>query len=392
MKKITANELEKIRGNKRVRQRLAYESPFWFTLLYLRHHLSAPLASFHMEMFHLIQEEKYNFVVVMAFRESGKSTIMNMANVLWSILGKPGKKFVIIVSNTQEQAKNHFLNIKSELEGNEALREDFGPFTENEAAWNRLSLELDYCGAKILSIARDQRVRGLKHNQYRPDLIICDDLEDSVSVEDRTLAAALGQWFESEILPLGNADTKVIVLGNLLSHYWGDPTMNRDSFILRLRLEILTGKIQGIFRAYPLIDDRGKNLWESRYPNRKAVLALRTRVSLGIWIREYLLKSYGQNNEEGPNIKFLTEDSMRDLLERIENNRLKDGYKRVSPYQKALVSQMKEFAIDAPRHSMPIFESLDDPKYFKFLDDMYFYPKKEYLEKRIAKDKKRYGE
>ena len=151
-------------------------------------------------MFHLIQEEKYNFVVVMAFRESGKSTIMNMANVLWSILGKPGKKFVIIVSNTQEQAKNHFLNIKSELEGNEALREDFGPFTENEAAWNRLSLELDYCGAKILSIARDQRVRGLKHNQYRPDLIICDDLEDSVSVEDRTLAAALGQWFESEIL------------------------------------------------------------------------------------------------------------------------------------------------------------------------------------------------
>jgi hypothetical protein len=75
---------------------------------------------------------------------------------------------------------------------------------------------------------------------------------------------------------------------------------------------------------------------------------------------------------------------MRDLLERIENNRLKDGYKRVSPYQKALVSQM--------RHSMPIFESLDDPKYFKFLDDMYFYPKKEYLEKRIAKDKKRYGE
>jgi len=384
MKNINANELEKIRGNKRVRQRLAYESPFWFTLFYLRHHLSAPLAPFHMEMFHLIQEEKYDFVVVMAFRESGKSTIMNMANVLWSILGKPGKKFAIIVSNTQEQAKNHFLNIKAELEGNEALREDFGPFTENEAAWNRLSLELDYCGAKILSVSREQRVRGLKHNQYRPDLIICDDLEDIASAQDRPLAAALVQWFESEILPLGNAETKVIVLGNLLSHYWGDPTMNRDSFILRLRLDIVSGKIQGIFRAYPLIDDRGKNLWQSRYPNRKAMLALRTRVSLGTWVREYLLKSYAQDNEDGPNIHFTREWMIRDDLEKHQG-----FFDRREP-QKALVPQTKEFVIRAPEHVMYIFESVDDPAYRAFLDDTYLYPDIKDLEKKIAEDREQY--
>ena len=384
MKHISAKELEKIRGNKRVRQRLAYESPLWFALFYLRHHMSAPLAPFHMEMFHMVQEKKYNFVVVMAFRESGKSTIMNMANILWSILGKPGKKFAIIVSNTQEQAKNHFLNIKAELESNEALREDFGPFTENEAAWNRLSLELDYCGAKILSISRDQRVRGLKHNQYRPDLIVCDDLEDSVSAVDRTQAAALSQWFESEILPLGNADTTVIVLGNLLTHYWGDPQMNRESFILRLRLDIQLGKINGVFRAYPLIDDRGKNLWQSRYPNRKAMMALRTRVSLGIWVREYLLKSYGQNNEDGPNIHFKREHSIRDDLEKYPGS-----FMRREP-QKALVPQMKEFAIRAPEHVMYIFESVDDPAYRAFLDDAYIYPDIKDLESKMAKDKEKY--
>jgi hypothetical protein len=367
-----------------VRQRLAYESPLWFSLFYLRHHMSAPLAPFHMEMFHMVQEKKYNFVVVMAFRESGKSTIMNMANILWSILGKPGKKFAIIVSNTQEQAKNHFLNIKAELESNEALREDFGPFTENEGAWNRLSLELDYCGAKILSICRDQRVRGLKHNQYRPDLIVCDDLEDSVSAVDRTQAAALGQWFESEILPLGNADTTVIVLGNLLTHYWGDPQMNRESFILRLRLDIQIGKINGVFRAYPLIDDRGKNLWQSRYPNRKAMLALRTRVSLGIWVREYLLKAYGQNNEDGPNIHFTRESHIRDDLEKYPG-----FFMRREP-QKALVPQMKEFAIRAPEHVMYIFESVDDPAYRAFLDDAYIYPDIKDLESKMAKDKEKY--
>ncbi len=84
--------IQKIWENKRVRQRLAFESPLWFSLLYLRHHFSYPLAPFHMEMFKVIEDSRYDFVVMMAFRGSGKSTIMNMAHVLWSVLGKPGKK------------------------------------------------------------------------------------------------------------------------------------------------------------------------------------------------------------------------------------------------------------------------------------------------------------
>ncbi len=383
---INAAYVEKIRENKRVRQRLAFESPLWFSLFYLRHHFSYPLAPFHIEMFYLIEQEKYDFIVVMAFRESGKSTLMNMANVLWSILGKPGKKFAIIMSNTQEQSKNHFTNIKAELENNEALKEDFGPFTENKNEWNKLSLELEYHGSKIMSVTRDQGIRGLKHNQYRPDLIICDDLEDSSSAKDETVSKAFFQRFEEEILPLGNSTTKIIILGNLLTFYWDDQWLNRRSFILRLRDDILNGRIKGIFRAYPLIDDRGKNLWPGRFKNRQVVLKLREKLSLGTWIQEYLLKSYGQDNENGPNIQFLNSSYNKWLVKKYPMLLDKSYY----PKQKALIPQMKEFIIRAPQHSMDFFHSPDDPEYRAFLKDRYFYPNKEDFERRIIKNRKHY--
>ena len=132
MTEITPEYIEQIRDNQRVRQQLAFEDPMWFCLLYLRHHFKYSFAPFHLEMFHIIRQTDDDFIVVIAFRESGKSTILNMANVLWSILGKPKKNFAIVLSKTQEQAKNHFSNIKHELEHNELLREDFGPFTEHE--------------------------------------------------------------------------------------------------------------------------------------------------------------------------------------------------------------------------------------------------------------------
>ncbi len=230
--------LDKIQENKKIRQILAHDHPLWFSLLYLRHHFKYSLAPFHMEMFHIIQQEEYNFIAIMAFRESGKSTIMNTANILWSILGKPEKKFVIIISKTQEQAKNHFLNIKEELERNEPLIDDFGPFAESEDDMKRLSLELTYHGSKIMSVSYEQSIRGLKYGQFRPDLIICDDLEDISSVFERKESNALYERFQNEIIPIGSIGTRIIVLGNLLSE---------NSFIMKLKQDIEDNKIKGIF-------------------------------------------------------------------------------------------------------------------------------------------------
>ena len=271
--------IDKIRENSRLRQRLAFEHPLWFALIYLPHHFTYPLAPFHIEMFYLLWQNNWNFVVTMAFRESGKSTILNLTNALWSILGKPSKKFVVIISKTQEQAKSHYLNVRDELEKNELLKEDFGPFAENDNDLKRLSLELEYHEAKVMAVTREQSIRGLKFGVHRPDLIIGDDLEDTTSVINQQESEAFYKRFESEIIPAGNTDTRIVILGNLLSE---------NSFMMKLRENIIERKTSGIFRAYPLLDDDGKNLWTEKFPN-STTNQMRSKLSEEAWVEEYLL-------------------------------------------------------------------------------------------------------
>lgn len=325
--------LEKIKDNKRVRQTVASESPFWFSLLYLRHHFKYPFAPFHLEMFHLIQNPKYQLIVAMAFRDSGKSTIMNLINALWSILGKPEKKFIVIISKTQEQAKIHFANIKYELENNEALKQDFGPFTENEKGLEKkLSLELEYHGSKIISVSKDQSIRGLKHMNYRPDLIIADDLEDIDSANNVSECDALYRRFQSEIIPLGSNDTRIVLLGNLLSE---------NSFIMKIRKDIEQNIINGIYRAYPLLDDMNKNLWPGKFIGAEDVDNLKDRMSHNIWKREYLLNMMTKEPSWG------------------------DDW-HITPKQIALINQMSEFKISAPLIGEFIKPEVGDPRYERY--------------------------
>jgi len=343
---ISKEFTDRIRENPRLRQRLAFEHPLWFALLYLPHHFTDSIAPFHLEMFHLLQQNKYNFVAIMAFRESGKSTILNLVNALWSILGKPGKKFVVIISKTQEQTKNHFLNIRAELEKNELLREDFGPFAENDNDLKRLSLELEYHEAKIMAMTREQSIRGLKFGIHRPDLIIGDDLEDTSSVSEQKESEAFYARFESEIIPAGSANTRIVILGNLLSE---------NSFMMKLREDIMKKKVPGIFRAYPLLDDYGNNLWTGKFPD-STINQMRSKLSDEAWAKEYLLSL----NDRGYYSESDTSEELK--LNETDNNivlkwfhfklaKLRNQYRKElasSKPQIPLIFQMKQYSISAP--------------------------------------------
>ena len=240
------------------------------------------MAPFHKEMFYLTEDEAHKLIVVMAYRGSGKSTIMNLSYGIWSILGMQKKKFVLVLSKTRSQARDHFANIKSELEYNDLLKSDLGPFEADEGQWETYALELPKFGAKIMCAATEQGVRGLRYAQRRPDLIICDDLEDSVSVVSETSRNATYEWFVNEVLPLGTQNTRIVVLGNLL---------HAESLLMRLREGTVEKERPGIFRAYPLVDDLSQPLWPARFPSREDIRGLKKSIAdENIWTREYLLK------------------------------------------------------------------------------------------------------
>ena len=280
-KKKEAALLKSIVEDRNVRREITRKSHRWFFSVFLSHYMTHKIALFHEEMFRLTEDTEHKLIVVMAFRGSGKSTIMNLSYALWSILGVQEKRFVLIVSKTQSQAKGHLNNIRNELEHNDLLKIDLGPFETDETSWGTSSLVLTKMDARIMATSREQSIRGIRHGQHRPDLIICDDIEDSLSVrmqEDRDTAY---QWLMSEIMAAGDINTNVIVLGNLL---------HGNSLLMRLRDYIALKTVKGIFKTYPLLDDNGRILWQGKF-SKKDIRELEGGVpDSGVWEREYLLR------------------------------------------------------------------------------------------------------
>lgn len=279
--KIELRELEKIIRNRKVRRKLSQESFYWFFHIYFSHYVKYETAPFQQEMFHLLQDESSQTLVFVAFRGSGKSTIVTMAYVLWSILGKQHKKYVIIAGQTQWQARQHLQNIKQELERNSILRNDLGPFSEESTEWGSLSLVLSNYEAKIATTSTEQSIRGTRYGAHRPDLIICDDVEDLASVKTLESREKTHRWFTGDVIPSGDLSTRMIVVGNLL---------HADSLIMRLRKSIEAGEFSGIFRSYPLLNDSNVSLWPGKFPDAASIQTEKKKIgSINAWMREYML-------------------------------------------------------------------------------------------------------
>lgn len=279
---LTPDELIQIKKKRSVRQMLAKKSHFWFFSIYLGHYITYPFAPFHHEMFSITEDEDSKVAVVIAFRGSGKSTLMSLSYPIWAVIGKLQKKFVLIINQTQAQAKLSLANIKRELESDSLLKTDIGPFEEFSDEWGSTSIILSNYNARIVVASTEQSIRGIRHGPHRPDLVICDDVEDLDLVKTKENRDKLWGWLKGEVIPIGDEHTKYIFIGNLL---------HEDSLMMRLKESILSNQMEGVYREYPLINDDGQCLWPAKFPTQKEIDALRRKVGTNsAWYREYLLK------------------------------------------------------------------------------------------------------
>lgn len=279
---LTPKEFEEIKNKRIVRRTLAKNSHYWFFNIYLNHYKKHSFAPFHLEMFQITEDTENRLTVLIAFRGSGKSTLTTLSYAIWAILGKQQKKYVLILSQTQAQAKLHMANIKHELENNELLKADIGPFEEGSDEWAASSIVLSKFGARITIASTEQTIRGFRHGEHRPDLVICDDVEDLNSVKTKEGRDKTFQWLNGEVLPIGDQETKIVIVGNLL---------HEDSLLMRLRQAMENKKLGGKFFSFPLIDADNKIAWPSKFKTMQEIENLRSTIGDdSAWYREYLLK------------------------------------------------------------------------------------------------------
>tara|TARA_Y100000310_G_C20698775_1_gene827760 strand:+ start:5008 stop:5868 length:861 start_codon:yes stop_codon:yes gene_type:complete len=112
--------------------------------------------------------------------------------------------------------------------------------------------------------------------------LLIDDVEDDQSVRSKEGRDKTYDWLVREVLPIGDENTKIMIVGNLL---------HRDSLIMRIQKDIKQGRRKGIFRSYPIIDDNKKISWPAKFPTTKEIEELKLKIGdEKAWKQEYVLK------------------------------------------------------------------------------------------------------
>jgi predicted phage terminase large subunit-like protein len=140
-------------------------------------------------------------------RGGGKSSVGELGVTRTG--AKLSRRFALYLSETQDQANLHVQAIGTLMEtlGMERALNQYG----NAKGW-KVNLLRTANGFNVLALGLDSASRGVKLDQYRPDFILCDDLDnqgdtiDTVDKKIRTLTTA--------ILPAGSADCAVLFLQN----------------------------------------------------------------------------------------------------------------------------------------------------------------------------------
>lgn len=281
--------IEKALSDSAFRQELVKDSLYWFILIYLPDYIKHPFAEFHKEMIHILQELEDN-VVISAFRGSGKSTIVSLAFLIWSMIGNKKKRFIVICSNTNRQAEILMFNVKNLLESHSLLKADLGPFSELSEEWNVNSLVFKQYDTKIMTISVNESIRGIRYKHVRPDLIILDDVETLETVRTEENREKLINWFERDIVPLGDDRTSIIVVGTI---------MTQGSLIATLSERMRDGSFEGVFKRYPILSKSKKITWPERWKSQSELRKFRKKLGIlnRTWETEYLLNDYVEEDQ-----------------------------------------------------------------------------------------------
>ncbi len=207
---------------KLLRRQAGEKSVQAFAELYFPHYLSKKSGSFHKELYGLLEQvsrKRGQNVAVAAPRDSAKSSIVSLIYVIWCICYKK-ENYIVVLSDTSRQAIGILANVKSELEGNKYLLEDFPEAckTDKDLApfiWKQDQI-ITRNNIMISALGAEQKIRGRRNKEFRPSLIILDDIENDANVQSQERREKLYGWFTNAVLKAGTEKTSIIVIGTIL--------------------------------------------------------------------------------------------------------------------------------------------------------------------------------
>ena len=216
-----------------------------------------PTPRFHREVWELYCSTSPQAAVA-APRNHAKSTALTHDFVLASMLFRT-QMYAVIVSASEDMAKDHLHDISEEIHHNEDLQKFF-EIEEIEVDQKTEIVVRCRDGYKFRILARgaEQKIRGGKWNGKRPGLIVCDDLEDDEQVENRERRRKLAKWFFRAAQQALRDGGQIRVHGTIL---------HEDSLLSQL-MKHPQWKHQ-LYKAHKSYDDFSEILWPEKFPEAR---------------------------------------------------------------------------------------------------------------------------
>lgn len=226
---------------------------------YFNHHLRDRSPYFHWII--ISESYKHPFFACEAPRGCAKSTMLSFLKVLHRVAFKQ-KRFIVIVQNTYKKSVGTLESIKDEVRYNEAFKRDFGITLEKDAEGDTIFRSKDGYRTRILCKGVEQigSIRGEKFGAYRPDYILCDDMEDDEMVKSSERRISLKELFDNALIPSGDIkNLDVDIIGTIL---------HDDSLMASLVSQMQYTEYRKLFfkaRFVNAVSGEKESLWPERW-------------------------------------------------------------------------------------------------------------------------------
>lgn len=190
-----------------------------FCRLYFPHYMEKPVNTLHRWIFTAASgwaASSGSRVNVIAPRGYAKTTYCVRLYLLWRLI-REDLRFAVICQASAEAARDSLEVIRAELEDNPRLAQDFPEVTGVGNPWRKMRLTTR-SGVHVVARGAGQRTRGLNIRGRRPDLVLCDDLDNDEAVKSKDQRQKIWNWFTKVILQLGppGGGLQAVLVGTLL--------------------------------------------------------------------------------------------------------------------------------------------------------------------------------
>lgn len=205
---------ETIEQSKKRKTKLEADPEQWFNYYFPKYSYAAP-APFHKKATKRVLNNLEWYEVRSWSRELAKDTRTMFEMLYLTLTGK--KKYVLMVSNSYDNAEAFLELYKIQLDSNQRIINDYGT-QERFGKWSNGDFTTQK-NVRFKAIGAGQNPRGTKNEEVRPDAIIITDIDTDEDVRNPDIITKRWDWVEKALIGTRSISKAMLIifLGNIIA-------------------------------------------------------------------------------------------------------------------------------------------------------------------------------